>query len=146
MKLFVRNTTHGLVPLYDEDYEEKRKLVIGKDYLADIKTPRNLKFHRLYFSLINCAWDLQSEVRREKMFHNSIENFRKTVQISAGHFELVYNVRLKDWVEIPKSISFENMEESEFKDLYERVRDVLFRVFLKGIITEELFEQRLANY
>lgn len=146
MKIFVRNTAHGLVPLYDEDYEEKRKLQIGKDYLAEIKVPRNLKFHRLYFSLINCAWDLQSEERRQKMFRGSIDNFRKTVQIAAGHCETVYNLRLKDFVEIPKSISFESMDEAEFKDLYERVRDVLFRVFLKGIITEELFEDLLINY
>ena len=146
MKIFVRNTAHGLVPLYDEDYEEKRKLEIGKDYLAEIKVPRNINFHRLYFSLMRCAWDLQSEARQRELWKDNIDNFRKTVQMTAGHVDVVYSTKLKDFVEIPKSINFGSMDETEFKDLYEKVRHVLFTVFLKGIITEELFDKQLSNY
>ena len=146
MKLFVRNTSHGLVPLYDDDYEEKRKLEIGKDYLAQIKVPRNIKFHKLYFSLLRCAWDLQSEARRRELWHDDIRNFRITVQIYVGHVDVVYDVKRKSFIEIPKSIDFESMDNAEFKDLYEKVRDALFTVFLKGIITEELFEDKLSNY
>ena len=31
MEIYCRNTASGLVPLYDSDYDEKRKLKIGKD-------------------------------------------------------------------------------------------------------------------
>ena len=37
MILLLKNTVEGLKPLYDDDYEEKRKLKIGEVYKADIK-------------------------------------------------------------------------------------------------------------
>ena len=30
MKLLLQNTSHGLIPLYDADYEEKKRLKIGE--------------------------------------------------------------------------------------------------------------------
>lgn len=55
MKLQLLNTTRGLVPLYDEDFEEKKKLKLGTEYTAEIKVSRNSKFHRKYFALLNAA-------------------------------------------------------------------------------------------
>lgn len=55
MKIKLLNTSVGLKPLYDEDFEEKKKLKIGEVYEATIKRPRNLSFHRKYFGLINLA-------------------------------------------------------------------------------------------
>ena len=48
MKLFLRNTISGLVPLYPSDFDEKRKLKLGWDYEADIVHPRNLGFHKKF--------------------------------------------------------------------------------------------------
>ena len=45
MKLLLLNTTSGLKPMYDEDYEEKQKLKIGEVYQATIKTVRNYELH-----------------------------------------------------------------------------------------------------
>jgi hypothetical protein len=57
MKLFLQNTTHGLIPCYDADYDEKKKLKAGKVYKVEIKLARNYDFHKKYFALINCAWE-----------------------------------------------------------------------------------------
>ena len=62
MKIKLLNTSVGLKPLYDEDFEEKKKLKIGEVYEATIKRPRNLSFHRKYFGLINLAWEYQNEI------------------------------------------------------------------------------------
>ena len=97
-------------------------LRIGEVYNAEIKLARNLNFHRKYFALINCAWEYQNE-DTTKHFKN-VECFRKTVEIAAGNCEPVYNLQLGQWVEIPKSIAFDKMDENEFRDLYERVKDV----------------------
>jgi len=70
---------------------------------------------------------------------------RKTVEISAGHCEMVYSISRKEWIETPKSISFESMDELAFQDLYDKVKDVLFSVFLKNI-SEEEFMQNLVNF
>lgn len=144
MKLLVRNTASGLVPLYDDDYEEKRRLKIGEDYLVEVKRARNIKFHRKYFSLIRCAWDLQSEAR-QAFFKNDITVFRKTVEIAAGHCEVAYNLSAKAWVEYPKSLAFDKMSGDEFDIFYIKAYDVLRDVFLRHI-TQEQFEEKLMNY
>ena len=144
MELLLYNTPSGLKPCYDEDYDEKKKLEIGKTYKAKITLVRNAKFHRKYFALIRLAWEYQNE-RTVAHFRNDVELFRKTVEIAAGHCEPVFNIELKSWVDIPKSIAFDKMDEAEFQDLYERVKDVLFTIFLKNIDEEE-FLHHLSNF
>ena len=134
----------GLKPCYDEDYDEKKRLKIGSTYTCEIKLQRNSRLHRKYFSLIHTAWAFQSEAR-EKFFNNDVESFRKTVEIAAGNCERVYNVSRNEWMDIPKSIAFDKMDETEFEVLYERVKDVLFTIFLTHISQEE-FMQHLNNY
>jgi hypothetical protein len=144
MKIKLLNTVSGLKPLYDSDYDEKKKLKIGEVYEATIRLQRNLQFHRKYFGLINCAWEYQNERVIEHFKHN-IELFRKTVEVAAGWCEPVYSIARKEWIEVPKSISFDKMDEDEFQNLYERVKDVLFKYFLKNISVEE-FEKNLINF
>lgn len=144
MELLLYNTPEGLKPCYDEDYDEKKKLKIGETYRAKITLLRNARFHRKYFALIKLAWEYQNESTIAH-FRNDVELFRKTVEIAAGHCEPVYNIELKAWVDIPKSIAFDKMDEAAFRDLYERVKDVLFAMFLMNIDEEE-FLHHLSNF
>ena len=137
------NTAQGLKPMYDEDFEEKKRLKIGQVYRAKVTVPRNISFHRKYWSMISCAWDLLTERQRE--FFGSKESFRKTLQVAAGHCERVFHLRLREWVEVPKSIAFDRMRGDEFENLYRGVRDVLLRVFLKHLTIEQ-FEETMMNY
>jgi hypothetical protein len=133
----------GLIPLYGDDYEEKRKLKLGEVYTAEIKLMRNLDFHRKYFKLISLAWEYLNE--KQQAFIKTKENFRKYLEVSAGHCEPFYSKTLNDWVDAPKSISFEKMDNAEFSDLYDRVKDVLFLTFLKNISQED-FEKNLKDF
>lgn len=133
----------GLVPLYDDDFLEKRKLKLGEVYTAEIKLMRNVDFHRKYFKLIAIAWEYSTE--KQQAFIKTKENFRKYLEVTAGHCDLFYSKKVGDWVEIPKSISFESMDNSEFEDLYNRVKDVLFLTFLKHI-SEDEFMKNLSNF
>ena len=144
MKLHCTNTASGLVPCYDADFEEKRKLKIGQTYEVEIKLARNYQFLKKYFALIACAWEYQSEKVRA-FFGESKEGFRKTVEVAAGWYEPVYDLSKREWVHTPKSISFRTMSAEEFNSLYERVKDVLFTTFLRGISVEE-FEKNLINF
>lgn len=130
--------------MYDEDYDEKKKLKIGEAYEATIRLMRNIDFHRKYFALINCAWEYQNE-NVVLHFKHSPELFRKTIEMSAGWCDTIYSINRKEWIETPKSISFDKMDNTEFSDLYERVKDVIFSVFLKNISIEE-FEKNLINF
>jgi hypothetical protein len=144
MELNLLNTAGGLVPCDDNDYEEKRKLKVGQIYKATIKLNRNYRLHRKYFALINCAWAYQNE-RQTAFFKGSVEIFRKTMEMAAGHCERVYSIEHKEWRDIPKSIAFDKMDEAEFRDLYERVKDVLFATAMRGV-SEEEFLDALANF
>jgi hypothetical protein len=144
MKIKLMNTLSGLIPLYDSDYDNKKKLKIGETYIADIKIARNIAFHRKYFALINAAWSLQDEQSQE-FFHDNIELFRKTVQIAAGICEKVYSVSRKEWIEIPKSISFNHMDETEFNQVYNSVLDVLLSTFLAHT-PRKLFNEILREF
>lgn len=144
MKIKLINTFNGLIPVDDGDYENKKKLKTGEIYIVDIKLQRNYSFLKKYFALINISWEYQNE-RVVEHFHHNIDLFRKTVEIAAGWCEPIYSIDRKEWIEVPKSIAFDKMDEDEFTKLYERVKDVLFRYFLKHISIDE-FEKNLINF
>ena len=143
MKILMINTPHGLVPYGDDDYEEKKKLKDGATYSVEIKVARNLDFHRKYFAMVSYAWDFLNEA--ETATFRTKENFRKYLEISAGHCEVIYHPRLQEFVEIPKSISFAKMDNAEFDDLYRRVKGVVFSL-IGGRVSEEEFERLVLDF
>lgn len=143
MELHLLNTMQGLVPCYDDDYDEKKRLKLGKTYMAKIRLERNPRFHKLYFALISCAWEYLPESQTKGF--RSKENFRKYVEVAAGHCEPFYSPKLKEWVEIPRSVAFDKMDEAEFRDLYERVKDVIYSIIGRFVSAEE-FEKNLSNF
>lgn len=144
MKIKLMCTPSGLKPMYDADYEEKKRLKVGKVYEATIRELRNVGFHRKYFSLINLAWEFLSEEQRA-FFNENVDIFRKTAEIAAGHYELVYSVARHSWLEIPKSIAFDKLSESDFENLYNRIKDVIFITFIPEA-NKEQFEYILKDF
>ena len=143
MKLLVVNTPRGLVPLGDDDYEQKRKLKLGETYSVEVKVVRNVDFHRKYFALIAYAWEFLDEQETERF--KDKENFRKYIEIAAGHCDVIFHPRLQEFVEIPKSIAFAKMDNTAFSDLYGRVKDVIFSI-IGDRVTQEEFERLLIDF
>lgn len=104
---------------------------------------RNYEFHKKYFALIKCSWEYLNE--KQQRFFGSINSFRKAVQIAAGFYEPVFNIKKREWTQESKSISFDKMDEYEFRELYDRSKDVIFEVFLRWLSVEE-FEKQLINF
>lgn len=144
MKIKLMCTPSGLKPLYDDDYDKKKKLKVGTVYEATIKEMRNIGFHKKYFSLINLAWEYLTEEQRT-FFKEDVEIFRKTAEISAGHCEMVYSLARRSWLEIPKSIAFDKLSESDFENLYNKVKDVIFLTFIPEV-NKEQFEYILKDF
>lgn len=144
MELNLVCTDSGFRVADDTDYEKKRKLKKGTVYKCTIKENRNYSFHKKYFSLINCAWEFLTETQRE-FFKEDEEVFRKCVEVAAGHFELHYSVARHEWLQVPGSIAFDKMSESDFSDLYDKVKDVLFTAFILAERKKE-FEYILKDY
>jgi hypothetical protein len=132
------------MPCTDDDYEKKKTLKRGSVIECTVKEYRNYKFHKLYFSMINLSWEYLTEQQRE-FFHENVDAFRKTVEVAAGHYEPVYSVSRQTWLEVPKSIAFDKLDEASFHELYERVKSVIFQTFIPNI-NKESFEFELRNY
>ena len=96
MKLQLKNTMSGLVPINDASYDEKKKLKIGQVYEVTIKLVRNYEFHKKYFALINCAWEYLPEYKQE--FFKTKEVFRKTIEVVAGHCIKWYSPIINDYL------------------------------------------------
>lgn len=143
MKIFVQNTTGGLVPMYDEDYDNKKKLKLDEVYKVDIVKARNYQFHKKYFSLINTAWEYLNE--NQQAYFSNKEGFRSSVQNAAGHCKRIYSIARNEWIEETKSIEFEKMDEFEFRELYTDVRNVIFKL-LEGNVSEQEFIMNLSDY
>lgn len=134
MKLLLRNTISGLVPLYPSDMDEKRKLKLGHDYEAEIKNPRNIGFHRKFFSLINVGHE-------NSKLDMPMDTYRKYITMKAGYFK-AYNTPKGTYYE-PESISFSNMSQDQFEEVYSRVLDKI----IEDIgATKEDIEKQLIDF
>lgn len=144
MKLNLVCTSDGFKVADDTDYEQKRRLKIGKTYEVTIRELRNYLFLKKYFALINCAWDCLNEGQQD-FFHNDRDCFRKTAEVAAGHCERVYSLTRREWLEVPLSIAFDKLDETQFSSLYERVKDVIYTSFIPEE-NMEAFEENLQYY
>lgn len=139
MEIYLKKINHSLVPADDEAANFVFNLSDGETYKADVVKPRNLKFHRKFFALLNYAFDhfdIDVEYKGQKIEKN-FDRFREDIQILAGYGEPTYtingDVRFKS-----KSISFGSMPESEFEDLYSAVINVILRKILTGYTRADL--------
>lgn len=118
VKITVRNTINGLVPLYSSDLEEKRKLKIGETYQVEVKRPRNYQFHKKFFALLNIGWE-NTDVDMP------FETYRRWVTMRAGFYK-VYHTPKGELYE-PESISFSSMDDDTFSEVYDRVLNIILK-------------------
>lgn len=146
MEITLVKMYNALSPADEEDYDKLASLPGGVALKASVKVQRNIRFHRLYFSMIRTAWAYIPEDMQQSLFRNDVELFRKSVEVVAGVCDRVYNPRLKDWIDIPKSISFASMDEAEFREVYNKVREVLFEYYLQQYLGVTEFNKMVDLY
>ena len=134
MKIFCNNTVQGLVPLYDSDMDEKRKLKLNVDYECVIREARNLQFHKKCFALINLGCDNSPR-------DMPLDAYRAYVTMKAGWVD-VYKTE-KGVMALPKSIAFDKMDDKEFAELYRAVIGVIVEDM--GATKEDI-ESNLINF
>ena len=119
MKIFLIRTLTGFAPAYSSDYENMRKLKLNEAVEAEIKRPRNIRFHKKFFALLNIGWENTPKIDMP------FEVYRKWVTMRAG-FVKIYHTP-KGTLYEPESISFTSMNEDAFQDVYNRVLDVILK-------------------
>jgi hypothetical protein len=137
--------------------ENAKKLVasvaLGEGFSVEAKKARNIKFHRLFFALLNFAfemWDPPEDRQfRGQPIQKNFERFREEVLILAGHYDPVYSLDGSLKLEA-KSIAFANCDEHEFREVYGAVLNVVWDRVFRGAHfrskdeVEEVVRQLLA--
>jgi hypothetical protein len=134
MILYCKNTTSGLVPLYPADWEERRKLKIGKEYRVEVKHPRNYQFHKKFFALVNLAHE---NYETDMPF----DTFRRWLIMRAG-FVKAFSTDRGTFYDA-ESISFANMNQVQFEEVYNRVLNIVIKLLQ---LTEDDITDNLLNF
>jgi len=117
----------------------------GEVIEIDAKLPRNSRFHRKFFALLNLGFEHWEPGRKHKQYKGvpvakNFEHFRKEVVILAGFYEQTFDLEGNMKLEA-KSISFASMEEPEFEEVFSAVANVLLeKVFITYKDRKELDE------
>lgn len=136
MKILVKKTPSGLKPLYESDYESYSKIPLGEEFEIEYTKKRNSRFHRKFFALLKLAFENQQDYR-------NLDEMRKDLIIVAGYYDEHINLITGEITKVHKSISFSSMDETEFSEIYEAVKNVISRWL--GIDNETI-ENEIAQY
>lgn len=137
MKLLVKKTNKGLLPMYDSDYEIYSKIPLGEEFEIEYKKHRNLKFHKKMFALFKMCFENQES-------YSDLNDLRRDLTITAGFYTESANVLTGEVFKHAKSISFSNMDEIEFSELYESIKTVIIQWL--GITNEQIEEEILQYF
>lgn len=139
MKLYCQVTEYGLVPLYDSDLDEKKRLKLGSTVLCDIKKPRNYKFHKKFFALIRLTFDNLPHPLHDKFNIYSEEDMLLSLKLDLGISKIV-RIGEHD-VFREGSISFAKMDEVEFEGFYHRCINMILHKYLRGTDRQDLLDE-----
>ena len=113
-------------PATPESAEESKRKKVGSYVEAKPKSNRSVKFHRKYFALLNLlfeSWQQPELEHKGETIRPSFDRFRKDIAILSGFYDTVVNIEGDLRLE-PKSISFGNMSEEQFSELYSKTIDL----------------------
>ena len=149
----VRNFLFGVFDGFRHDDKKgwrkiwKRLMGLEPGELAMIEfvIPRNSRFHRKFFAMLNFAFDAWEPKRMRKTYKGrevakNFERFRKDVLILAGFYDQTFDLRGNMKLEA-QSISFSSMDDAEFERVYSAVADVILEHVLDDYSGREEFDR-----
>lgn len=139
--LHLRKTLQGFVPDTERDHEAAKRFKLGSTVKADITNPRNLRFFRKWWALVQVAFEMWEEIGVRATYKGeevrpNFERFRKDVTILAGYHHPVVNLRGEVRMEAD-SISFGNMDEETFEKLYNATLATIVSKVMQGRVSED---------
>jgi len=117
----IKGLNSKFTPAFDSDLELAKQLKVGEAYKFAFSKPRNYKFHKKFFALLNLVYNNQEN-------YTNFEDLREDLTILAGYSEQKINYFTGEVTLKAKSISFASMDEVEFGKLYSAMLDTIIRV------------------
>lgn len=137
MKLFFKLSSDlELIPSGQESLNWMAKRKAGEVLSVEVKLARNYGNHKRFFSFLQTTFDMQD--------HFCVfEAYRRWITMKCGYFSTIVAPSGKTLF-IADSIAFENMEEDEFRKLFDTAIDVFLKELGKGVSEKELM--KVINY
>ena len=139
MEILCRVTAQGLVPMYDSDLDEKKKLREGDTVMCSIRKPRNYEFHKKFFALVRLTFDNLPERLVCMLNVRNEQDMLTCFKLDLGLFTTEWHGR-REVVKL-ESISFASMDETEFQKFYDRCIDLVLSTYLRGTDRQTLIEE-----
>jgi len=146
MEAFFTKLPNGtLMPASESDRELLDKIKTGDTVKLKLTRPRNIRFHRKYFALLNLAFDYwevpehgEGSALKERMpIEKNFDTFRANIAVKAGYYIATYTLAGDVRMEA-KSISFGSMSEDDFEKLYSASIDVILKHVMHNYTEGEL--------
>ena len=120
-KIHLRKQLGVLKPVDQTDVDAIYALKEGEIYSCEIKKPRNIGFHRMFFAMIGLCFENQG-------VFNNVDNFREEMLKASGFFTSYKNHK-GTTVYKAESIAFSKMKQDDFEKVYEAVFMTCIQVF-----------------
>lgn len=111
-ELFLVRSGAALVPVDDQSRERIARIPRGQPVKAEVKRARNLPHHRKFFG------GLVTFVAERHPVFNTREKALDAIKLAVGHVHWMPHPATGELIPIPKSISFDAMEQGEFDEFY----------------------------
>lgn len=132
----IKNPDGSIRAMSERDGDRLKKMKVGEPFKADVKKPRNGKHHRLGFHMLQWVYDNQDR-------YDVFEDFLVEMKLRTGHYQ--EHITCNGVVTyVPKSLSFENMDEIEWGEWRSKAINVILKYFMPGM-DHPNFERALAQ-
>ena len=117
MKTHLVRTGFVFMPADNRDSEILCQFADGEVVQVEIRKARNYQNHKRMFALLKLGFENQDH-------YKSFDWFREEVLIAAGHFQKAMRPN-GEWMTRAESISYEKLDELEFRELFKSVSQVI---------------------
>jgi len=119
----------------------KKAIANGDIYRAKFTRMRKGGFHKKYFVMLQAVFRNQDRYQ-----HWDFNMFLREIKIGLGHIKEFINEDGQTWFEL-LSISFDKMDETEFRGFYSRTIDLILARFINGTPEDiERMTMEVLNY
>lgn len=129
--MHLKKTLAGFSLADEMSVENAKRFKVGEIYKAEVVKPRSRKTLGRWWVLCQMILDNTEDFR-------SKEQISDYLKIRAGHSTSIVSKSTGEIFHVANSISFDEMEEAQFQDLWQRVCDVVVADILPGITHREI--------